>query len=142
MENYYLYDIKRDYFSYENKALYDYIEKLAKNNKYTDLPILQYEFQIKNIMEYTQIGELDNMCNSLIDNYFKERIKYELGDLNEDIGNQMIDKQPREFAQKMSEMSKRLGLIGAENHSFRLFDNIEEILKIGPNDVIRHDFLN
>ena len=61
MENYYLIDIKRDYFSYENKALYDYIEKLTKNNKY----------------------------------------------------NQMIDKQPREFAQKMSEMSKRLGLIGA-----------------------------
>lgn len=135
-------DIKKEYFSYENRSLYEYIEKFTQNNKYPDLPILQYEFQIsdEDMMEYAQIGDLDNMCKTIADEYFKQRINFELGDLNEDIGNNMIENHPREFVHKMSQMVDRLEILGAENKSVGLFDNIEEILKIDPNDVISTGF--
>ena len=135
-------DIKKEYFSYENRSLYEYIEKFTQNNKYPDLPILQYEFQIsdEDMMEYAQIGDLDNMCKTIADEYFKQRINFELGDLNEDIGNNMIENHPREFVHKMSQMVDRLAILGAENKSVGLFDNIDEILRLDPNDVISTGF--
>ena len=92
------------------------------------------------MMEYAQIGDLDNMCKTIADEYFKQRINFELGDLNEDIGNNMIENHPREFVHKMSQMVDRLAILGAENKSVGLFDNIDEILRLDPNDVISTGF--
>lgn len=135
-------DIKRDYFSYENRALYDYIEKYTKVNKYPDLPLLQFEFQIpdEEMMELANIGELDNLCKTIANDYFKHRIEYELGELNEDISKGAIEENPLEFVHKMTQAVNDLELLGTENQSVGLFDNIEEILKIDPNDVISTGF--
>lgn len=135
-------DIKRDYFSYENRALYDYIEKYTKVNKYPDLPLLQYEFQIPDdeMMELANIGELDNLCKTLANDYFKHRIEYELQELNEDINKGAIEENPLEFVHKMTQAVSSLEILGSENQSVGLFDNIEEILKIDPNDVISTGF--
>lgn len=135
-------DIKRDYFSYENRALYDYIEKYTKVNKYPDLPLLQFEFQIPDdeMMELANIGELDNLCKTIANDYFKHRIEYELGELNEDISKGAIEENPLEFVHKMTQAVNDLELLGTENQSVGLFDNIEEILKIDPNDVISTGF--
>ena len=56
--------ITEQYFSANNKSLYQYIKGYVDKEQYPDLRILGYEFHIDDVSmsEYTSITDLDSLC--------------------------------------------------------------------------------
>ena len=76
-------NITEEYFSPANRSLYRYIKDYADRNKYPDLKIISYEFNIDDIAmaEYTSITDLDSLCETLHNTYVKDKLQFEVGKL-------------------------------------------------------------
>lgn len=132
--------IDESYFSPSNKELYKYIKKYVDDNKYPDLQIISYEFDIDDVsmVEYTQIHDLQGLCDTLIKEYLKSHLYYEVNKMNEH--SDLINTQPIEYIQIMGDTYDKLKRMGFANRTVGLFDNIEEIMKLDPNNVIKTGF--
>ena len=135
-------NITEEFFSYQNKPLYKYIKDYVDENKYPDLPLVQYEFQIDDdeLSEYLEIGDLENLCKTIKTEYFKGRIIFELQNLNELIEKGEVDRDPINFIDAVGQAQQRLRLLGYQNKSSDILSDIDEVFKIDPNDVITTGF--
>lgn len=133
-------NITRDYFTAENKDLYDYIKGNVDSDKYPDLRILGYEFGIDDtsMSEYTSIQDIDGLCDTLRKDFTKSKLELEMGRLNEH--SQEILTNPYKYVSRIGELYDNMKLLGQHTKSVDLFADIDEILKIDPNDVISTGF--
>lgn len=133
-------NITRDYFTAENKDLYDYIKNYVDGEKYPDLKLVSYEFNIDDISmsEYTSITDIDGLCDTLRKDYTKNKLEVEMGRLNEH--SQEIISDPYKYVDRIGELYDNMKLLGQHTKSVDLFADIGEILKIDPNDVIGTGF--
>lgn len=133
-------NITEDHFSYANRRLYHYIKDQVDINKYPELPILGFEFQIDDISmsEYSSMTDLDGLCGALKSEYTKSQLNKQLVQLNEH--SEEVNVDPVSYIQRIGNVYNELKLIGMTNKSVGLFDNIEEILKLDPSNVISTGF--
>ena len=133
-------NINKDYFTYANHRLYQYIEDHVNASKYPELAILAYEFEIDDqaMREYLEIVDLNALCEALKKDYIKGKVKKEINGLND--YSDMLDSDPVKYIDMLGNIYTDLKGLGYHNKSIGLFDNIEEILKIDPSDVISTGF--
>ena len=129
-------NINKDYFTYANHRLYQYIEDHVNASKYPELAILAYEFEIDDqaMREYLEIVDLNALCEALKKDYIKGKVKKEINGLND--YSDMLDSDPVKYIDMLGNIYTDLKGLGYHNKSIGLFDNIEEILKIDHSDVI------
>lgn len=133
-------NINKDYFTYANHRLYQYIEDHVNASKYPELAILAYEFEIDDqaMREYLEIVDLNALCEAIKKDYIKGKVKKEINGLND--YSDMLDSDPVKYIDMLGNIYTDLKGLGYHNKSVGLFDNIEEILKIDPSDVISTGF--
>ena len=133
-------NINVNYFSYANREMYNYILDYTKKHEYPDLQIVCYKFNIDEVslQDYIQITDLQGLCNELINEYIRETLVYELKGLNEH--NNDIVKDPTKFIQEFGNSYNKLKLLAFKDKTVDLFNDIEEILQIDPNNVISTGF--
>ena len=132
--------ITRQYFATDNQKIYDYIKGYVDRNTYPELQLLSYEFKISEqlLMELNQIDDLQGLCDNIKKEYLKQRILYELGEINEN--SKEMYSNPESFILKIGDMYSNLKSVGATKRSVGLLDDIEKILEIDPSDVISTGF--
>lgn len=133
-------NITKEFFTIANHKLYDYIKGYVDTDKYPDLPVLSYEFDIddESIMSYNEAGELSSLCEALRNAYIKEQTEYQIKQLNSH--NKEIIHEPLKFIDRLGQTYNELKLLGFQNRSVSLFEGIDDILSIDPNDVISTGF--
>lgn len=133
-------NIGRDYFSVANRALYDYIKSFISENKYPDLKVVGYKFNIDEISmaELTAIKDLDSLCGVMRDDYVKENLMSKVSSLNE--YSDELNKDPYKYIDRLGNVYNEMRVLGHHTKSVGLFDNIENILTIDSSDVISTGF--
>lgn len=132
--------INEEYFTSANKPIYEYIHKYIVEKKYPELPILAYEFKIEDsqISELTEISDLQGLCDALKNDYLKQNVVSKVSELNN--YNEELETNPRDYINRIGNVYNDLKLIGYSNKSIDLFESIDDILTIDPNDVITTGF--
>lgn len=134
-------NITRDCFSIVNYKLYDYIKEFVNEGKYPEIRIVTNEFNIDDelVRECLSVSDsLDELCEVLHKEYVKNQLFYKVGQLN-DFKDEMLN-EPVRYIDRLGSVVEDLKQISYHTKSVGLFDNIEDILKIDPNDVISTGF--
>lgn len=133
-------NITKDYFTYANHRLYEYIYSFISTSKYPELPVIGYEFDIddESMRQYTEILDLNSLCNVLRNEYMKNKIHQQIISLNE--SKDLMEKDPVAFIDQLGSVYNNLKILGHYNKSVDLFEDIEDISKIDPSDVISTGF--
>lgn len=133
-------NINKEYFTYANHKLYDYIESYVTDSKYPELAVIGYEFQIddESMRQYTEISDLNALCEALKKDYMKSKVQYEVSLLNE--YSDLMETDPVQYVEKIGDIYNDLKLLGHHNKSVDLFKDIEQVAKIDPSDVISTGF--
>lgn len=132
--------LSKEYFSFANQPLYEFIHEYIDRNEYPELPLIGYTFKIddQDMREYMEIADLEGLSVVIKKEYLHQRIKQELGDLNDH--TKTLEKDPYNFVKELGSTYERLKVVGAQNKSVGLFDNIEQTSELDPNDVIYTGF--
>ena len=133
-------NITKDCFSVANYELYEYIKKFANEGKYPDIRIVSNVFDISEEMlrEYLMIGNLNELCDVLHNEYVKNQLEYKIGQLNDFVSEMETD--PVKYIDRLSRVVEDVRQISYHTKSVDLFENIEEILKIDKSNVISTGF--
>lgn len=133
-------NINKEYFSPTNQRMYTYIKEFVDKNTYPELPILCYEFKIDDVsmQEYSNITDLNELCRILRDEYIREKLKFDLNKLNEHSNELLTD--TTKYINRIGDIYTDMKTLSLANRTVGLFDDIEEVLKIDPNDVISSGF--
>lgn len=133
-------DITKNYFSYANHALYDYIKEYVDKNEYPELAIIGYKFQIddQDMRDHLEIADLEGLCEVLVREYLIGQIKQQFNELNENSNE--LNEKPIQFVQRIGNAYNDLKVIGIKSKTIGLFDNIEEVMTLDPNNVIHTGF--
>ena len=133
-------NINKEYFTYANHKLYGYIESYVTDSKYPELAVIGYEFQIddESMRQYTEISDLNALCEALKKDYMKSKVQYEVSLLNE--YSDLMETDPVQYVEKIGDIYNDLKLLGHHNKSVDLFKDIEQVAKIDPSDVISTGF--
>lgn len=134
-------NITKDCFSIANYQLYDYIKGYVDEGGYPDLRIVANAFGIEDFLvrEYLEVSNnLDELCTVLHNEYVKNQLYFKVASLN-DFKEEMLN-EPTKYIDRLSNVVDELKQISYHTKSVGLFDNIEDILKIDPNDVISTGF--
>ena len=132
--------ITEQYFSANNKSLYQYIKGYVDKEQYPDLRILGYEFHINDVSmsEYTSITDLDSLCDTLRKDFVKDKLQFEVGKLNE--YSQELESNPYKYIDRIGNVYNNVRSECLHTRSVGLFDNIENILTIDSSNVISTGF--
>lgn len=132
--------INKDYFSYANHKLYDYIKEYVDKNEYPELQLIGYKFEIddQDMRDHLEITDLQGLCDTIKIEYLSGKIKQCFNDLNEH--SDELNDDPIKFVERLGEVHKELKVIGLTNKTVGLFDNIEHVMELDPNDVISTGF--
>lgn len=132
--------ITKDYFSYANHELYDYIKEYVDKNNYPELSIIGYKFDIEDqdMREIAEIDDLQGLCDVIKTSYLSQQIRQQLGNLNEH--SEDVNENPTKFVELMGQAFQSLKGIGLTNKTVGLFDNIEQAVSLDPTDVISTGF--
>ena len=133
-------DITEDYFTFANKEMFRYVKDYANTNTYPDIKAMCFQFEIDEVslQEYREVGDLQSLCDTLSREYVKQELQYEVGKLNSN--SKLILSDPVQYIDEMGQVYNTLKVLGHKNKTVGLFDNIEEVLQIDPNDVISTGF--
>ena len=95
-------NITKDCFSVANYELYEYIKKFANEGKYPDIRIVSNVFDISEEMlrEYLMIGNLNELCDVLHNEYVKNQLEYKVGQLNDFVSEMETD--PVKYIDRLS----------------------------------------
>lgn len=132
--------VTEQYFSANNKSLYQYIKGYVDKEQYPDLRILGYEFHIDDVSmsEYTSITDLDSLCDTLRKDFVKDKLQFEVGKLNE--YSQELESNPYKYIDRIGNVYNNVRSECLHTRSVGLFDNIENILTIDSSNVISTGF--
>lgn len=132
--------LSKQYFSFANQPLYEYIHEYIDRNEYPELPLIGYTFNIddEDMRQYMEIADLNGLSEVIKSEYLHQKIKQELGNLNDH--TKTLEKDPYNFVKELGSTYERLKVVGAQNKSVGLFDNIEKTSELDPNDVIYTGF--
>ena len=132
--------INKDYFSYANHKLYDYIKEYVDKNEYPELQLIGYKFEIddQDMRDHLEITDLQGLCDTIKTEYLSGKIKQCFNDLNEH--SDELNDDPIRFVDRLGEVRKELKVIGLTNKTVGLFHNIEHVMELDPNDVISTGF--
>lgn len=134
-------NITKECFSIANYRLYDYIKGFVDKNTYPEIRIVTNEFNIDEVAteEYLSVSNnLDELCSVLHKEFVKNQLYYEVSQLNNYQDEMALD--PDSYINRMSDMIDNLKQISYHTKSVNLFENIDNILQIDPNDVITTGF--
>lgn len=133
-------NITKECFSVANYRLYDYIKGFTDDGNYPDIRITTNIFDIDDVMlrEYLEVTNLEELCNVLHDEYVKHQVIYKVGQLNDYVDEMQTN--PTKYIDRLDMVVSDLRQISYHTKSVGLFDNLENILKIDPNDVISTGF--
>ena len=134
-------NLTRDCFSKANVRMYDYIKEFVDENKYPDIRVFANVFDLDDVTigEYLQIGNLDEVCTNLHNEYIKDQLKYKVGQLNEYVNE--LETNPTSYIDRIAGVVDDMRLISYHTKSVGLFDNIDDIFTIDKNDVIKTGFI-
>lgn len=134
-------DITVEQFSDMGKVMYRHIEDyLDKYSEYMHVNQLLKMFNIEPEF-YTDLmnfGNTEFLIKLLKGSVASEEITNELQLLNSNSG--LVGSQPMEFIKKFDETNDRLKSIGLVKKSVNLLDDIDEILQLDVNNVIKTGF--
>lgn len=132
--------ITEDYFSLANREMYRYINEYVEKSIYPDIKAIQFKFQVTDdqIAEYMEVTELQSLCDQLKSEYTQNQIVFELGKLNKEQDKMYSD--PYSYINSIGIAYDSLKVLSYSNKTVSLFDDIDKILTIDPNDVISTGF--
>lgn len=134
-------DITIDYFSDMGKEMYRHIENyLDKYSEYMHVSQLLKMFNIdpEFYTDLMNMGNTEFLMDMLKGRFAADQIRSELQLLNADVG--LVQSQPMEFIKKFDATNDRLKQVGIEKKSINLLDNLEKILQLDRNNVIKTGF--
>lgn len=133
-------NIDESYFSYANKPIYKFIKDSVDKDEYPNLQLLAYQFQIDDVSlnDYINIGDLDALSDILKKEYLKDNLNKRITQLND--YNDEMETDPAKYIDRLGTAYEELKVLGFKDKTVGLFDKIDEILKIDPNDVISTGF--
>ena len=133
-------NITVDYFTHNNKKLFEYIHGYTTKNEYPDVQIICYNYEItdEELQSYIQILDIQGLCDTLKNEYVKANLRYEVGKLN-DYSDEM-ESSPLDYVNRIGDVYNSLKVLGYTDKTVGLFDNIEEVLRIDASDVISTGF--
>ena len=100
--------INKDYFSYANHKLYDYIKEYVDKNEYPELQLIGYKFEIddQDMRDHLEITDLQGLCDTIKTEYLSGKIKQCFNDLNEH--SDELNDDPIRFVERLGEVHKEL----------------------------------
>lgn len=134
-------DITEDYFDDAGKLMYRHIEDyLNKYSEYMHVNHLLKMFSIdpEYYTDLSTLGETQYLINTVKETFASEQTINELAMLNSHSG--LVHTQPREFIKMFDATNDRLKQIGIEKKSVNLLDNLDKILELDINNVIKTGF--
>lgn len=133
-------DITEEYFTPANKPLYNKIKTSVESNQYPTIQLLCFEFNIADddLTSYLEITNIQELCDILRKEYVRDNIEYEVKTLNK--YQNEFETDPSSYIQRIGNVYNSLKALGYTNKTVGMFDNIEEVLKLDPTDVISTGF--
>ena len=133
-------NISIDYFSIANHALYKYIKECVDKDIYPQLKLLGFQFNIDDVtmQECLEVTNLNEICDVLRDEYLKDKLNYNIGELNE--YSDEMNTNPQQYIDRIGQVYNRLKQISYHSKAVSLFDDIEKVLTIEDADVISTGF--
>lgn len=133
-------NISIDYFSIANHALYKYIKECVDKDIYPQLKLLGFQFNIDDVtmQECLEVTNLNEICDVLRDEYLKDKLNYNIGELNE--YSDEMNTNPQQYIDRIGQVYNRLKQISYHSKAVSLFDDIEKVLTIDDADVISTGF--
>lgn len=133
-------NISIDYFSIANHALYKYIKECVDKDIYPQLKLLGFQFNIDDVtmQECLEVTNLNEICDVLRDEYLKDKLNYNIGELNE--YSDEMNTNPQQYIDRIGQVYNRLKQISYHSKAVSLFDDIEKVLTIENADVISTGF--
>ena len=128
------------YFSYANHELYKYIKEQAMENIYPEFQILQYKFDVDDVMlqQCLEITDLNELCNVIRKDYMTTFLNNGVMELNE--YGEEIETDPVSYMERVGDFYKSAKQIGYLSKAVGLLDDIEQRLTIDESDVISTGF--
>ena len=133
-------NISIDYFSIANHALYKYIKECVDKDIYPQLKLLGFQYNIDDVtmQECLEVTNLNEICDVLRDEYLKDKLNYNIGELNE--YSDEMNTNPQQYIDRIGQVYNRLKQISYHSKAVSLFDDIEKVLTIDDADVISTGF--
>lgn len=133
-------NISIDYFSIANHALYKYIKECVDKDIYPQLKLLGFQYNIDDVtmQECLEVTNLNEICDVLRDEYLKDKLNYNIGELNE--YSDEMNTNPQQYIDRIGQAYNRLKQISYHSKAVSLFDDIEKVLTIDDADVISTGF--
>lgn len=134
-------NITVDYFSDNGKMMYNHIEGyLNKYNEYMHVNNILKEFNIE-LEEYDMLltlGDTQFFIDTLKLDYASDVISDDITNLNANSG--LIKTRPYEFIKLFDDTNEHLKNALAEKKSINLLDNLDDLLQLDRNNVIKTGF--
>lgn len=132
--------ITKEFFTPVNKLIYEYILNYIQKNTYPQLPLIAHDFDIDDdsMASYLQISDLNGLCDSLRRDYLKEVIKFKVNTLN-DYQNE-YETDPNSYIQRIGNVYNDLRVIGYQNKSRDILENIDGVRPLDPTNTISTGF--
>lgn len=134
-------DITVEHFSNMGKQMYLHIEEyLDKYNEYMHVNQLLKMFNIEPefYTDLMNLGNIDFLIDSLKGSFASGEITNELQLLNSNSG--LVNSQPMEFIRLFDETNEKLKRVGMVKKSVNLLDDMDGILQLDRNNVIKTGF--
>lgn len=130
-----------DSFSEPGRAMYNHIEEYL--NKYSEYMHVHQLIQLFDIDQETytdlmNLGTLEYCMDYVKSKYATEQVLEKIDKLN--LLGDLARDRPMEFIREFDAVNDELKLIGREKKSVNLLDDIDDILKIDMNNVIKTGF--
>lgn len=134
-------DITVDYFSDNGKKIYNHIEDyLNKYGEYMHVNNILKQFDIE-LEEYDMLMTLGNTqfyMDTLRQNHASDIVSDDMANLNMNSG--LIATRPLEFIKLVDETNEHLKTVLAEKKSVNLLDDLDNLLQLDRNNVIKTGF--
>lgn len=133
-------DITEEHFTQPNRPLYEKIKQFIEKNEYPTIQLICYEFEIEDdeLTEYLEITNVQELCDVLKKEYIRDNVQFEVKKLNQ--YTEELNTDPASYVQRLGNVYNDLKSLSYVNKTVGMFDNIDEVLKIDPTDVISTGF--
>lgn len=134
-------DIDINYFSNAGRPMYSHIEDyLNKYSEYMHVNNVLQTFGIDNeyFTDLMTLGNIEFLIQTIKERHASDQIVNELQLLNADAN--IVQTQPMEFIKKFDITNDRLKRVGMEKKSVNLLDDLDKILQLDNNNVIKTGF--
>lgn len=134
-------DITIEHFTDRGKQIYSHIQDyLDTYNEYMHIHQIRQKFNIdiEEYNNYKNYGTIQFLIDELKSKYASEQITNKVQFLN--ANSNLVAEQPYEFIKKFDSVNDDLKNVGLVKKSVNLLDNLEGVLQLDANNVIKTGF--